>query len=676
MALLFASCSWAHHAAVDLSEFAEFVRVVRSSTSRLPDRRRLRSDQLALAQQLRSRVVHQLRNYCRSCPLSVAIDGWTNVNTAKVTNVVIVCGGVAYYWCSIVNSRDRNTAAWLSEPLLRVLDGIKHEGLVYSALVADNEAVNGALWARLREPLPFLIRSPCAAHIIQLCVHKALALPVINPILAAVESLLRQFKPKAQRTALISVQIAKLDADAAANIANNVQSTGRKKEALVLLHPCDTRWSSLLFAAERLLRLKPFVELVLPQDALFWTQLADLQRFLKAFQEATDVMQRDCSTLYDVYEQFMMLLLHVRTLKQDSAIYAAKDDILNVILDMWERHVNFDAVAICALLSFNPDAETVFKDKLVSARRWFLDFAAEYAVYWQTSEATHRTEAAQAALLEWSDFTGRTASSCFDRMEDDVRMLRAGHSTRGTQFDPRTAWRLYLQQAPVIFHAAIALLSVAGSEAAVERTFSAQGLVHSSRRSRLADEAVEAEMFIKFNQRVVAAAEERGRSGTQQQQERRKPYQGHCVEMVEDYDEDTEIPNIADAFQRPVSEVNEEAAAAEENAAMAEDRAEQQEEEKQDEAAQPGSISAVLPAPPVDDVQAFIRYYVSTHGVTATWRWNQDRMNQLMVEAQGGHAEGQGWTGAELRDTDKVLKEKIMQYVRGEDVLLEAHGPC
>ena len=231
LALLFARCSWAHHA-VDYPEFMEFIRVVRSSTCGLPDRQGLRNEQLALAQRLRSRVVHQLRNYCRSFPLSVAIDGWTNVNTAKVTNVVIVCGGVAYYWCSIVNSKDRNTAAWLCEPLLRVLDGIRQEGLVYSALVADNEAVNGALWARLRQPLPFLNRSPCAAHIIQLCVHKALALPVVNPILAAVESLLRQFKPKAQRTALINVQLAKLNADAAADVANSVQSTG-KKEALV-----------------------------------------------------------------------------------------------------------------------------------------------------------------------------------------------------------------------------------------------------------------------------------------------------------------------------------------------------------------------------------------------------------------------------------------------------------
>jgi hypothetical protein len=48
-------------------------------------------------------------------------------------------------------------------------------------------------------------------------------------------------------------------------------------------------------------------------------------------------------------------------------------------------------------------------------------------------------------------------------------------------------------------------------------------------------------------------------------------------------------------------------------------------------------------------------------------------MNQLMVEAQGRHAEGQGWTGSAMRDTDKVLKEKIMQYVKGE-VLLQTQN--
>jgi hypothetical protein len=112
----------------------------------------------------------------------VAIDGWTDVNTSKVTNVVILCGGTAYYWCSIVNSHGHNTAVWLEPALARVLNGIREEGLIFTALVADNERVNRTLWELLLVHFPFLIRSPCAAHLIQLCVNKALELPLIEPI--------------------------------------------------------------------------------------------------------------------------------------------------------------------------------------------------------------------------------------------------------------------------------------------------------------------------------------------------------------------------------------------------------------------------------------------------------------------------------------------------------------
>ena len=42
----------------------------------------------------------------------------------------------------------------------------------------------------------------------------------------------------------------------------------------------------------------------------------------------------------------------------------------------------------------------------------------------------------------------------------------------------------------------------------MERTFSAQGDVHSDRRNRLADVIVESEMFIEFNERTVRRLEE------------------------------------------------------------------------------------------------------------------------------------------------------------------------
>ncbi len=58
-------------------------------------------------------------------------------------------------------------------------------------------------------------------------------------------------------------------------------------------------------------------------------------------------------------------------------------------------------------------------------------------------------------------------------------------------------WRLFpdIELAKV----AIALLSVAASEASVERSFSLQGAVHSKQRNRLHDSTVESEMFVRFN---------------------------------------------------------------------------------------------------------------------------------------------------------------------------------
>lgn len=43
-------------------------------------------------------------------PVTLALDGWTNVNHNKVTNLILLSGGRAYYWKSVVNSLEHNTA--------------------------------------------------------------------------------------------------------------------------------------------------------------------------------------------------------------------------------------------------------------------------------------------------------------------------------------------------------------------------------------------------------------------------------------------------------------------------------------------------------------------------------------------------------------------------------------
>jgi hypothetical protein len=227
MAKAFAVNGIAHQVADNL-EFRQFLLAFRSATLAPLDRRALKNSQTDLAAAMKATVIAKLQSYSKSCPISVAVDGWTNTRHHKVTNILCLCGDNAYYWCSIVNRYDSNTADWLSKPIGDTIADINNHGIRITALVADNEAVNGKLYSLLQPRFPFLLLSPCAAHTIQLCVNRSLLLPGIKEVMSTMESLLRAFRKgkhsKKYRTTLYS---------------NQAQSGSVK----CLIVPCDTRWS-------------------------------------------------------------------------------------------------------------------------------------------------------------------------------------------------------------------------------------------------------------------------------------------------------------------------------------------------------------------------------------------------------------------------------------------------
>jgi hAT family C-terminal dimerisation region len=210
-----------------------------------------------------------------------------------------------------------------------------------------------------------------------------------------------------------------------------------------------------------------------------------------------------------------------------------------------------------------------------------------------------------------------------------------------TRWNPKSVWFLYFDTAPVISHAAVAILSVAGSEAAVERSFSAQDAVHTKKRNRLLDNTVEQEMFIKFNTHAL----------------KRRPAereQGAWIELDEKMEEVEEVPRLSGLFSR-------EAKAAEQK-----DRAESKEEKEEVQESSPAAvISQIDPPPPsVDDVQRFIVQYVSEHRIHARFRWQEHHMANLSNAAVRFQPS--------LKDTDVVLRKKIMAYVRAEQLLVDA----
>ena len=633
LAELFASCSWAHHC-IEWPQFIAALDAYRSSTIRPPSRAALRQDIINLSNDMRVSVINRLRGYCRYYPLTIAIDGWTNVRQDKVTNVLVLCGGNAFYWCSIVNVSERNTAVWMHAAVRDVLYDIKGEGLCFSALVADNEQVNKTLHSLLLADFKFLVRSPCAAHLVQLCVNHALSLPAIEPILLEMEELLYAFRLKANRIKLRQVQMA---------IHNTY---------LAILKPCDTRWSSHLAAARRLLRIRNSIDSVLPQSPQFWVNLTEIERFLVPFATATNVVQADTSTLYDFYKQFKLISKHVHDTPASSPFHAAKDSITNVIIGVWEKHVSWEAIIITAHLSFDSTVDTAFADKVNGARRWFTDWAAKYASYWELSGTTDESECRSAATNDWSQYMSRAPGSSFEQLDKDIAELKDNCRRNGTLFDPRKVWSLYLDEAPVIAHAAIALLSVAGSEAAVERSFSAQGTVHSDRRNRMTDKMVEAEMYIRFNRLALRRASGEVKSSSEKTAE--------IVDDDEENDDDDAASSVADLFKRiavPVLLPEQD-----------EKQPQQQPQQPQQQDEQPPQPAVVRslprPRPSDNDIERFISEYVRTHNITARFKWRDHHEQQLQAAAVN--------SVPLMLDTVMVLKKKMMAYVRGLDVVVGA----
>ena len=195
------------------------------------------------------------------------------------------------------------------------------------------------------------------------------------------------------------------------------------------------------------------------------------------------------------------------------------------------------------------------------------------------------------------------------------------------------------------------MLSVAGSEAAVERSFSAQGTVHSDRRNRLTDKMVEAEMYIRFNRLALRRAAGEVKNSSEK-----------TAEIIDDDDpdnvDDEAASSVADLFKRIAVEHDEQP----QEQLQQQEQQEQQQERHDEQSAQPAVVRSLPRArPSTDHVERFIAEYVRTRNITARFKWRDHHEQQLQAAAVN--------YVPPMLDTVMDLKKKIMLYVRGMDVV-------
>jgi hypothetical protein len=532
LAVCFAKCSLSLRL-IEVPEFKEALKAFKTCDVALPTRKQLAKFQQSLALKSTQQILENAAH--NELPSSLALDGWSNINQSKVTNVLLLTLQRPYFLKSIENKYEATTSDWLYEKLSPIIQDLCNKKIRICGIVMDNASVNTKLYELLSSTYPHLIRLPCAAHVVQLCVHQILKIDDLKDIIEFMEEILSTFR---SNSAFLQ-RLKKLQADkinlnetseqlivdlSCTSPVEDTTTLPSSSRVLTLLRPVDTRWSSSLLAAERIMLLQDQLQYIINEhrqhcprlfemasSKYMWKKLGDLIQLLQPFQLATNVLQSDSSNLYSVYRCFSALMQSLDQVQGRFGDLQCRN-IKNIIVRYWRKHVNLEATVMSAIFSFDQTHTNSFTAKeLGDAKRWFIEFATSYLIAYGNTE--ERDALSGIITRQYVKFRGKAPP--FDELNALIKkaVISSRHikgcnkihkpATEDEEgclnFDPKEIWFYYQDELPELASCALAILSLPSSEAAVERSFSKQSIVHRKHRNRLSSTQVETEMMIKYN---------------------------------------------------------------------------------------------------------------------------------------------------------------------------------
>jgi hypothetical protein len=191
---------------------------------------------------------------------------------------------------------------------------------------------------------------------------------------------------------------------------------------------------------------------------------------------------------------------------------AMREKVINLVHKQWVKHAAIDAINSVLFFSLDELYQQVSPDAKRSAMDWFLQWGVQFLVHYKQHRFTSAPPATHLASVE-AELTSQYAD--FKSGQGGFLLFRHRLSLKG---NPKQTWELYSDTEIAI--CVLALFNVTASEAAVERSFSRQGLIHSKLRNRLADSSVKQSMRFSFNTRALDLP--------------LKPEHGLCMELADD----------------------------------------------------------------------------------------------------------------------------------------------
>lgn len=423
--------------------------------------------------------------------VTIGIDVWTNVVTDHVINVMLFGGGRWYYWTSLYCYEDHCDSLWIEQQMNPIIAELKAKGVKLVAIVADNGGADNSARTNLPEKYQ-LISVPCSGHTLQLVVKKVLAVPAVNAVLNFWGNIASNYTKNGshvQRVALMRL------------------TSGKKLRKAVV-----TRWNSQLFALERAREIferlvtvgSQYAEVLIPEPVQTLAQLDDLISMLKPFQLMTEALQSDAANLTTVMEAWYRMSKHAAEvadqlqtaeMKANDWNSAAPTSISSVIRAKWKKQTATSSVRVLYELSFGTSTRLFTSAVATSDIRQVL-YRVLLAVAPDDLLSNYHPPGEQlehALMKQYVAFTNHQGNFAHNLAES-----KGWKPTTEQLANYWTVRRSYNDTA-LLAYTAFGLMSINPSEAAVERSFSAQDQMHNNLTNRMFEDIVKSMMFIKVN---------------------------------------------------------------------------------------------------------------------------------------------------------------------------------
>lgn len=411
-------------------------------------------------------------------PITVAFDGWTNVRSNKVTNILLICSGKIYYYTSVENKTCQNTSNYLIKILDEKINFLLKSGLRLTSITTDNENVMKMTRQELNKKYPILIIIPCSAHIIQLCFKSLQKIEAIKNIIDEILEIIYIIRNNKKYKLKLS----------------ELQVNDGIKDSLKLKYPSEIRWTSLIMSIERFIFLKKYINMleeIIPKPKKFWNSVDEIYTLLKPFKKAINNIQADNASLYSVWINFNEIINYYKIEYKSKIFKKNLLTIVELIEEKWNKHINIELIETIRLLNleqnFKYNGETM--DFIIN---WGNLYLKTYGLVKKDNNGLD-----DVIEIQLNEFVSRQNE--FININSDNEQLKEKYKKQEKKYDIKALWYTYIPTHYELANIAIAILSICPSEACVERSFSIQSDVHTLKRNKLLGEYIEAEMNIKMN---------------------------------------------------------------------------------------------------------------------------------------------------------------------------------